>query len=81
MGLSGQSSKASYYTELFDRRSLNTLEVIENVMLEFESGLTESNFATILESLLDRPWIIELVLSGTSGIALSILCTSPSLQA
>lgn len=58
--------KVTYRSGLFDAQNLSSIEGIENALLQFSTVLTEANHNQVLQDLLNKDRIIELVLSGVS---------------
>ena len=61
----GTPSKKSFRTNLFSPDNITSVEDIENALFELQSIFTEQNYEDVLDELLQTPFLIELVLSGT----------------
>ena len=58
-------SKKSFRTKFFSPDNITSVEDIENALFELQSIFTEQNYEDVLDELLQTPFLVELVLSGT----------------
>ena len=59
------SRKVTYRTGLFDPKNLTTHAQIDEALNEFGAVINSNNCAGVLQDILDKSHITELVLSGT----------------
>jgi len=57
--------KKSFRTNLFSPDNITSIEDVENSIFELQSTFTEQNYEHVLDELLQTPFLVELVLSGT----------------
>ena len=57
--------KKSFRTNLFSPDNITSVDDVENALSELQSMFTEQNYEDVLDELLQTPFLVELVLSGT----------------
>ena len=63
-----QIRKITYRAGLLDPVNLTTVENIDNALNEFGAVLNEANHVQVLQELLERAHIVELLLSSRSPV-------------
>jgi len=63
-----QIRKITYRAGLLDPVNLTTVENIDNALNEFGAVLNEANYVQVLQELLERAHIVELLLSSRSSV-------------